>query len=309
MGISQQQGYANFNLYDIFANFLPGIIFLVGVLLPYVGLDGLFAELKAGGLLLMVVLSFAVGLFIQAVGGNIQSSGQDFADHIRNVDLENEEEQKTNVRSEPNSAINISTLDAYFVEAFRAELGLGSDFEDWSRLHKLILAKLEATPRSRALRLQALYLAMRGMAVTMWLLALWYTLYLVLVVTDVFSTPLPVWSLPCIIFVSFVAAEIFYERSAEFSKDVAKYMIIEYYLEVIGRQDRTVELDFLYRDDNDRGTEQRRDEQSLPDDMPAQFSQAADQLVEDTHGQAKADEARSEEEANGEENDETRSKS
>jgi len=282
MSISQQQGYANFNLYDIFANFLPGAVFIIGVLFPYVGIDGLFTELKVGGLLLIIVLSFAAGLFVQAVGGDIQSSGQDFVDHIRKVDREDGETPDVDEGGGLESNINISTLDAHFVEAFRAELGLSSDFEDWHRLHKLILAKLEGTSRSRALRLQALYLAMRGMAVTAGILSVWYVLYMVLVVTDVFPTSLPVWSLPCIAFLLLGVTGIFYERSTEFSEDVAKYMVIEYYLEIMDQQDRTIDLDFLDQSDRMIDEDGTTDDETDERDNREQFANAAGQLIERT---------------------------
>lgn len=285
MSVSQQQGYANFNLYDIFANFLPGAIFMTGILFPYVGISGLFTELKAGGLLLMVVLSFAAGLFVQAVGGNVQSSGQDFADHIQKVDRGDNEESEIEEYPESESEINISPLDAYFVEAFRVELGLDSDFEDWSRLHKLILAKLEATSRSRALRLQALYLAMRGMSVTAGFLSIWYILYMVLVLIEVFSTPLPTWSLLYVACLSFGTAGKFYERSEEFSKDVAKYMIIEYYLEVLAQQDRTIELDFLDKENEEADKERNSGSEPSPKDAEEQFAKAANHLSKSTGGE------------------------
>jgi hypothetical protein len=104
---------------------------------------------------------------------------------------------------------------------------------------------------------------------------------MVLVVTDVFPTSLPVWSLPCVAFVLLVAAKIFYDRSREFSKDVAKYMVIEYYLEVIERRDRTIELDFL--DKTDRRIEEDRlsGDEMNERDSSEQFTNAADQLRTD----------------------------
>ncbi|WP_162224567.1 hypothetical protein [Halorussus amylolyticus] len=251
MSVSQQQRYANFNLYDIFANFLPGAVLVIGLLFPYVGVDGLFVSVRIGSLSLLLVLSFATGLFVQALGGIVQSSGQDFANHIQKVDRQEDEAGDEENVAEMKSNINISTVDAYFIETFRAELGLTSEFEDWNRLHKIILAKLEATSRSRALRLQALYLAMRGMFVTMVLLALWFIAYSLLTASGVFQSAVPVWTFPYLVSISLVGAGLFYNRGSEFSKDVAKYMVIEYYLEVLSQQNRSVELDFLHETDQE----------------------------------------------------------
>ncbi|USZ67836.1 hypothetical protein NGM10_14015 [Halorussus salilacus] len=283
MGVSQEQRYANFNLYDIFANFLPGAVLVIGLLFPYVGIDGLFVEVEVGSLLVLLVSSFAVGLFVQALGGIVQSSGQDFANHIKKVDERADSSGKTGT-PEPKSEINISTLDAYFIETFRAEFGLESDFTDWNRLHKLILAKLEATSRTRALRLQALYLSMRGMAATMVLLASWFGIYAILTAVDVFPTAIPFWTFPYLVAVSLVTAGIFSNRGSEFSRDVAKYMVIEYYLEVISQQDREVELDFL-----DETTQGATDSESdgpagadANDNVDDQFTAAEKELLDST---------------------------
>lgn len=282
MGIAQQRPN-KFNLYDIFANFLPGAVLLVGILFPYVGTGGLFTGLTAGGMLVILVLSFAGGLFVQAVGGSIQSSGQDFENHIQNVDRYIDETNEQHDGTDANLGINISPLDAYFVETFRAELGLTSDFDDWSRLHKLILAKLEATSRTRALRLQALFLAMRGMAVTMALLALWFLLYTIVATGNVLPVAVPVWILPCLSGVSIVAAGILYSRGGEFSRDVAKYMIIEYYLEILSQRNRTVELDFLDEEtqENTRTNANGETEPSKTSNSTteSQFERAKTQLV------------------------------
>lgn len=290
MGIAQQRP-SKFNLYDIFANFLPGAVLLIGLSFPYLGIDGLFASLNTGGLLLMLVLSFAAGLFVQAVGGNVQSSGRDFADHIQNVDRYADVEDER-YDADVDAEINISTLDAYFVEAFRAELGLTSDFDDWSRLHKLILAKLEATSRTRALRLQALFLAMRGMAVTMALLAVWFVLYMVFATINLFPATTPIWALPYLSLLWLCIAGVLYDRAGEFSRDVTKYMIIEYYLEIIERQERSVELDFLdepdeRRSDPEDGTEPEPEVSETT--AEEEFERAKTQLVEEDEERASDD--------------------
>lgn len=295
MSVSQQQSYANFNLYDIFANFLPGAILVMGILFPYVGVKGLFVEMNVGSLLVLLVSSFAMGLFVQALGGIVQSSGADFADHIKKVDGQADGSESRVGDSESRSDINISTLDAYFIETFRAELGLESDFKDWSRLHKLILAKLEATSRTRALRLQALYLSMRGMATTMVLLAIWFGIYALLTAINVFPSGIPFWTFPYLIAVSLVTAGIFYNRGSEFSKDVAKYMVIEYYLEVIGQRDRKVELDFL--DDTTQATTEaepdgKPTDETAGNDVHGQFARAKRELLDSTMGPSTGDDDR-----------------
>lgn len=288
MGIAQQRP-SKFNLYDIFANFLPGAVLLIGLLFPYLGIGGLFASLNTGGLLLMLVLSFAAGLLVQAVGGNVQSSGRDFADHIQNVDRYADVEDER-YDADVDAEINISTLDAYFVEAFRAELGLTSDFDDWSRLHKLILAKLEATSRTRALRLQALFLAMRGMAVTMALLAVWFVLYMVFSAINLFPATIPIWTLPYLSLLWLCTAGVLYDRAGEFSRDVTKYMIIEYYLEIIERQERSIELDFLdeigeRRNDTEDGTDPENGEAIAEEEV----ERAKTQLVEEDEERTRDD--------------------
>lgn len=291
MGIAQQRP-DKFNLYDIFASLLPGAVLLVGFLFPYVGIDGLFAGFSAGGVLLTLVLSFVAGLLVQAIGGSLQSSGRDFANHIQNVDRYAKEEDEELAELDVDSDINVSTLDAYFVEAFRAELGLAPDFNDWSRLHKLILAKLEATSRTRVLRLQALFLAIRGMVVAMTLLSIWFALYMVFAIVNVAPTSVPVWSLPYLSCLWLGVAGVLYKRGGEFGRDVAKYMIIEYHLETASKRHGTVELDVSDGefDANTADNQTEADVGYVDSPTEAQFERAGSKLVADTQERTDADE-------------------
>lgn len=84
----------NFNLYDIFANFLPGSVLLLGLLLPSLGVEGLLIDLNLGSALVFLILSFAAGLVVQACGYKIHSGAEQFDDHLEEFDKKYPEENE-----------------------------------------------------------------------------------------------------------------------------------------------------------------------------------------------------------------------
>ncbi|MHC3437764.1 hypothetical protein ACYJ1Y_06575 [Natrialbaceae archaeon A-gly3] len=212
---------SQFNLYDIFASFLPGAFFLLSVIIPYRGIDTIFLELPIGGAIVFVIFSYTIGLMMQALGGSVFSGEDEFASRMRVVTEGNEDEVDSPVKP----------MEVQFIEEVRAEFGLDANYDDWESVYKLVLAKLEASPRTRAIRLQALFLAMRGFAVAGIFLLLTYVLILSLdhqgFIESVVSAP----TLLGLAFLSIVLSLIGWSRGSEFSEDVIAYMILEYTLE------------------------------------------------------------------------------
>lgn len=80
------EAYYSFNLYDIFANFLPGAILLLGLFLPSLGIEDIFIDLSLGSTFVFLILSFAAGLVIQACGHWIHSGAEQFDKHLSKFD-------------------------------------------------------------------------------------------------------------------------------------------------------------------------------------------------------------------------------
>lgn len=213
-----EQQFSHFNLYDIFSNFLPGAVFLIGAVIPYVGTKPLFVDLKFGSILVWIIVSFSVGLFIQAIGGWFLHGDDNFKRRMRSVTEEGNDDSDT------------TAVDVQFIEAVRSDYDLSADFKDWSRLYKLVLAALEPTSESRTLRLQALYLGMRGMAVAGILLFLIHGAAGLLSFCGEISLETPVWLLVGVATLFLLLGLISLYRASEFSEDVTTYMILEYNL-------------------------------------------------------------------------------
>lgn len=223
MGVEQQ--YSRFNLYDIFANFLPGVILIIGVFLPIFGVEGLFVTLGIGGILIIIVLAFAMGLALQVLGAYISSASAAFENHMKAV-VNDEQEDGSERNSD--GQITISSVDILFLERCRSEFELTANFDDWNRLYKLVLSRLERPSQSRALRIQALYLGMRGVTVTMIILFMYYIISYIGVQYFGLEVALPTWALIAFIGLTAALGVLFYMRQQEFQNDVVMYIINDY---------------------------------------------------------------------------------
>ncbi|SFL67193.1 hypothetical protein SAMN04487950_4556 [Halogranum rubrum] len=214
-----QQGFAQFNLYDIFSSFFPGALFLIGVMIPYVGSGIVTTELKIGNLVVWVILAFASGQFLQTIGGYVISGSDAFETRMRQITEEEESEYET------------TPMDIKFVENVREDFELDANYDAWKRIYKMILAQLESTSRNRTLRLQALYLAMRGTGVAMFLLAFLYVISVMLNDADIIKLSVPELALLPMIIITVGLGGASIVRANEFSEDTVSYMVFEYRLE------------------------------------------------------------------------------
>lgn len=231
---TEQQRYWNFNLYDIFSYFLPGAILFIGVALPVIGADVLLLQLSFGSVLVLLILSFGAGSAIQVIGSSVSSGSSRFSTHMPNVVTEEDHGGENHE--------TVTKVDIRFWETCRSEFGFDADFSNWDRLFKSVLAELEETSRSRTLRLQALFLAYRGLMVSTALLALYYVLYVIGIETEVVAGAVGTPVLSILATVSALSAIAFFSRQKEFKSDVTQYMVNEYYLSK-GRKYYEVDLD------------------------------------------------------------------
>lgn len=217
--MSFQRTANSFNLYDLFSTFLPGALLSLLAVLPVVG--GKFAEISigVGGLIIWIVISFSLGLMLQAVGSVYFNGKKDFVSKLKGV---TEGDENTS---------EVTAVDVEFVEIVTNDFYLESDFDDWGRLYKVILAELEDSTRTRALRLHALYLGMRGLGIATLATAVLYGIYWFCVVEYGYTTGLPANFYPIIITSFILISVLSFKRAKEHNSDVTEYMITEYYLE------------------------------------------------------------------------------
>lgn len=224
-GISER---VTFTIYDIISSFLPGAVFVTGALLPFTGVGDLLIDLRLGSIVIFAIISFTTGLAFQAVGGIVSSTSDIFAQHL--TDVVSDEQNET-------SPLGVDTSDVQFVESFRKEFNLDSEFDNWSSLYRRVVSRLERSQYQRTIRLQALQLGTRGLCVALGILALSYIGgYIIVVIPfsieDV-SVIIPPLLMPLLGVIYAAVSVAFYKRSNEYGKYSVRYMISEF-LELTG---------------------------------------------------------------------------
>lgn len=155
------RGIQTVNLYDLFANVVPGVYFLLGLyamVRPIPLFRAAFhsdATLPTGlsFLLIVIVVAFITGQLLQ-IGGSAYDGDHGFDDlmwMIRGQEVE--------------CRYDVSDVEYCFWDMCRSEFNLSLTFAAHGRLFKLLMAFLEQRGRARALRMQALYLFVRGVFV------------------------------------------------------------------------------------------------------------------------------------------------
>lgn len=234
-----EQGIKSINLYDIYANIIPGMIFIVGCVLTfewqplYTELLGPDSDVAFGipHFLLLVTLSFVVGQLLQVAGSRFDG------DHgfdrlmwkIRGADV--------------SSRYNVSEFESRFWDMCRCRFELTGEFRDHGRLFKTLLAFLETKGRTRALRIQALYLFLRGLYISTLVLFLLYAIVLLLVVygylperwTAIVQSPQTLVALGS---GSYALSVIANSQRREFETDWIQYTVTECYLTMIDERDQ-----------------------------------------------------------------------
>lgn len=229
------QGLKNINIYDIFANIVPGITFLLGlgILINTSELiTALFGQntkfsLRITVLLLFAAVAFVVGQLLQAIAGRFDGDHgfPDLLDSIRNED-------------DDDIPFEISEFEGVFWTLCREYFVLTNEFQSPDRLFKAVLAFLEERGRSRALRMQALYLFGRGMFFTSAFLTFLYSVGAVSIHFNLLSENIILYLRSVEILTTFSAigsiiTYVFYKEREEFELDWIKYVMIEFYLEAI----------------------------------------------------------------------------
>ncbi|APX95117.1 hypothetical protein BB347_00055 [Natronorubrum daqingense] len=194
---------------------------MLSLLIPYSGAEIILTEVTVGGSIVFIVFAYTLGLMTQALGGTIHSSEDDFIERMRRV----------TEGTKDGEASDVKPTDIQFVESVRAEFDLDASYNDWESIYRLVLAKLETTSRSRSIRLQALFLAMRGFTVCGIVLIMAYTALLVLISFDLAEAAASTGTLLVLLPLAIVLTFLSWSRGAEFSEDVISYMILEYTLE------------------------------------------------------------------------------
>lgn len=235
------------NIYDVFANFLPGFIFLGGAAIPFLPGDTLSGFGTFGGTLL-IFASFAVGGMMQALGSytkhyQYRFPTRDFPSESANewslCLIEKRKMPFNRIMDEiANNQDDLTPPQSEFFSSCRNLFGFDSDSDnndgdwmDWGDLFKICLTHLEITPYNRTLRIQAQHLATRGLYISFFIIFIYYIALSAIQVLPIYNLQqfdVISWQRLVIIGLFCVPISyIFYLRSVHFEKDVVNYMIAE----------------------------------------------------------------------------------
>lgn len=238
------------NIYDIFANFLPGIILISGLLLPYAN-SNLISAISFSTGTVTLFIAFAVGGFIQGIASltkkyQYRLPKQEFPSAVKKESrfrFLTSRKLPFNHKLEQIDGDNSNKLpipEQKFKEACKSVLELNdtdTPVDDDGYLFKVCLTYLEASPYNRTLRIQAQHLATRGLYTTSFLLSGYYLCIFTFELIDngVLIDMNAQYSFQPIVFLllsglSLILFHLFYLRSIDFEEDVVKYLISEIYL-------------------------------------------------------------------------------
>ena len=243
------------NLYDVFANFLPGSLLIIGIIAPIVGANNL-VQLGLGSALIFFIISYALGFVIQAFGGWMSSGDAAFENHMKNIregngngepqddadgngepqdDTEElvQEESEVNEIAQRNPEVNrrdvnYGSIDVTFDELVSQAKHVSSRYEDWEGLYNWVMVRLDNSSRTRALRMHSTFLAVRGLAVVFSFFVLYYLTMAVLIYCFGLSVSaglevILVIAAACILF-----AAVLYRRQIGLCDNFVNIMIREY---------------------------------------------------------------------------------
>lgn len=214
--MSATKDISRFNLYDLFSTFLPGSTLLLGIVLPHPSIITSIGSLSLAGLVVGAIISFVLGLLLQAVGGSQHSVGEEFSTQLTSIVESDEGDDE------------VTAIDVRFIEYARKYFELDVDFEDWKHLYRMVLSEIDGQRDTRALRLQALFLAMRGLMTALILLTITSSVYLFLQCRGLFQTTIPSELWPVVILLCAIGSILAKGRMDEFKQDTVEYMIIEF---------------------------------------------------------------------------------
>lgn len=214
--MSIRQAYGRFNVYDVFSTFLPGAITVIGIGAPHPDAASYFTDISLASILVWSIVAFVIGLIVQVPARALVSGENSFNQRMaRIVESDKEDNQVTGA-------------DVKFLETARDHFGFDSEFEDWDRMYRAVLTELEQNPPSRAIRLQALFLALRGLVVALFILVITTTLYAVSAASFGVKLYPPTWLLWIGAITLAIIAMCLAWRAGEFNDDVASYMMTEF---------------------------------------------------------------------------------
>ena len=211
-----------FNTYDIFTNFIPGAVFLVGFAYP---IYDLMTEPPSFGLVVSGVFllsSFLFGIGLQTIGSIIiHPLGDSPFDQAISDMTEDEDEDKDIPDTD-------SQLEKEFYDEYKDLFEYDEHLSEGDQVFKTTVSYVESTRLNRSLRIQTLYLLTRGISVSLFCLVPYLFFGAInydIILTDISNSN--IWIL--MIFLLLIGL-LFYFRARHFEEDVKSYLMSEFIL-------------------------------------------------------------------------------
>lgn len=225
-----------FNAYDLFSNFLPGVILLFGLWLPFARLSEPLPDLTLVQATAGAIIAFGAGVGTQSVG-SMTSRRKVFGRwpwSERTRPFNRKMERMLEADDCPDDCPSIDWAARQLcVHAFELDCD-GSD--DCAYVFKSLIAYLEGGSWNRAIRIQALHLASRALYIVCLLLLAYYGAFAVGLWASADLTPVAYdgifdpASLATMSAGTLPLSWVFFRRARHFEADVAKYILAEFYI-------------------------------------------------------------------------------
>lgn len=223
--MSVSRSFRVLNLYDVFTNLVPGAVLLL-ILVTAFNVD---TTGHSAGLVLaaFTVLSLVLGHAVQALASYWDGTPTLFK---RTIQAAKDDENVS-------TAITITDVERRFWPLCKRTFDLNDDFAHYRRLIQLVLAYLETTPQTRALRFQVIHSFCRSL----WTVSKLAVIVAIISIGVEFLGFMNMASYPVLLAIGGsggVGWYTFSTRKKEFNKRFVEYLICDFYSDRVTRTDQ-----------------------------------------------------------------------
>lgn len=225
-----------FNAYDLFSNFLPGVVLLFGLWLPFARLTEPLPDLTLVQAITGAIIAFGAGVGTQSIG-SMASRRKVFGRWPWSERTRPFNEKMERMLAADDCPDDCTSVDwaarQLCADAFDLDCD-GSD--DCAYVFKSLIAYLEGSTWNRAIRIQALHLSSRALYIVCLVLLGYYGAFAVGLWAGTDPTPISYdgifdWRSLAAISAGMVPLSwVFFRRARHFEADVAKYLLSEFYI-------------------------------------------------------------------------------
>jgi hypothetical protein len=225
-----------FNAYDLFSNFLPGVVLLFGLWFPFARLAEPLPDLTLVQATAGAIIAFGAGVGTQSIG-SMTSKRKVFGAWPWSERTRPFNEKMNEMLEADDCPPDCASIDWAARQLCADAFGLDCDgSDDCAYVFKSLIAYLEGSSWNRAIRIQALHLSSRALYIVCLLLFVYYGAFALGLSASADLTPIAYdgifdpESLGAIGLGMVPLSWVFFVRARHFESDVAKYILVEFYI-------------------------------------------------------------------------------